>query len=105
MGYWKHKDFDYVALGHNNLNADNAYFWRNEDGSLECGVFDWGGFGLSNLGRKVWWCFNCADWDHTSAYFDEYIQHFIDEYRGSGGPSVDFKVFRNMMLVAGLENI
>lgn len=29
--YWLHSDLSYVSLGHNNLNSDNAYFWRNED--------------------------------------------------------------------------
>ena len=45
-----HHNDDYVSLAHGNMNVDNAYFWRNEEGSLELGVFDWGGMGCRCLG-------------------------------------------------------
>ncbi|CAE7560453.1 CPK2, partial [Symbiodinium necroappetens] len=34
IDYWKHLDHDFIALGHANLNVDNAYFWRDEHGKL-----------------------------------------------------------------------
>ncbi|CAE7882202.1 CPK2, partial [Symbiodinium microadriaticum] len=47
IDYWKHLDADYIALTHANLNVDNAYFWRDDQGQLDCGVLDWGGFGAA----------------------------------------------------------
>eukprot|EP00913_Durusdinium_trenchii_P017125 g16105.t1 len=33
---------DYVGLTHNNLQIDNAFFWRNEQNEVEVGLLDWG---------------------------------------------------------------
>jgi hypothetical protein len=35
-------DSDHVALCHWNANVDNAWFWRDADGVLPCGLMDWG---------------------------------------------------------------
>merc|ERR1712203_142524 len=48
LNYWKSRDPDYVGLSHTNLNVDNAYFWRRPDGTLDCGVLDWGGLGQTS---------------------------------------------------------
>lgn len=64
---WKHEDLDYVALSHANLNVDNAYYWRDEEEKLCCGVLDWGGFGASCLGHKLWWYFNCSEFELLKA--------------------------------------
>lgn len=37
-------DEDYVAYAHPNLNVDNAYWWRDEAGTLDAGLIDWSGF-------------------------------------------------------------
>jgi hypothetical protein len=34
-------DSDYVALCHWNANVDNAWFWRDPDRQLHCGLMDW----------------------------------------------------------------
>lgn len=102
--YWKHCDPKYVAVGHMNLNSDNAYFWRDEDGKLDCGVFDWGGFGKSSLGHKVWWCFNCADFDHFHDNLDAYIDAFIETYAAEGGFELDKEVVRKQILLTSLGN-
>ena len=36
ISLWKSSDADYVALGHLNLNVDNAFFWRDGEGR-RCG--------------------------------------------------------------------
>ena len=48
--YWKLQDIDYVALGHQNLNVDNAYFWRDDKDVLDCGIFDLGGLTVGYKG-------------------------------------------------------
>lgn len=104
LNYWMHSDPDYVALGHANLNADNAYFWRDEAGQLDCGIIDWGGFAAGPLGHKMWWCFNCADFDNIQESLDKYINVFIEVYQEHGGPKLDKQRFKTQVLLASLGN-
>merc|ERR1719188_1169244 len=39
---------DFQGIQHANLQSDNAYFWRDENGELDCGVFDFGGLSRGN---------------------------------------------------------
>jgi len=100
--YWQHCNPDYLALGHQNLNMDNAYFWRDGDGKLDCGLFDWGGFGYSlGMPRKIWWCLNCSDFDDTKAHLQEYISTFVEKYHEHGGPLLDHgTMWRGVILSA-----
>ena len=36
---------------------------RIKAGRLCCGVLDWGGFGATCLGHKLWWYFNCSEFE------------------------------------------
>jgi len=103
--YWLHSDLSYVSLGHNNLNSDNAYFWRDDKGKLDCGVIDWGGFGEGPLGHKMWWTFNCADFDQFRQHLSRYVDTFISTYCASGGPSLDKELFREHVLISTLPNM
>lgn len=104
LNYWKHMHPDYNAMGHQNLNIDNAYFWRDEDGNLDCGVLDWGGFMQSCVGHKLWWLMNCGDFDHIQSNFADYLDTFITTYAGHGGPMLDFERLRKMVIITALEN-
>jgi len=103
--YFKVSSADYVALGHNNLNVDNAYFWRDEVGRLDCGVIDWGGFGVSNLGHKIYWLLNCADFEHVAENLDVYLDAFIASYHEYGGPLVDKKIVRLHVFLTCIANL
>lgn len=105
IDFWKNCDADYVALGHQNLNIDNAYFWRDKDGKLDCGVYDWGGFGSSCLGHKIYWMFNCSDFEQFRENFDHHLETFISTYRSNGGPQLDLAVLRAQVLLTSLENM
>merc|ERR1719203_412655 len=89
LNYWMHMNNDITALGHMNLNVDNAYFWRDDDGVLDCGVFDWGGMGSSSYGSKLWWWYYCMDFEVFKKHLSKMLDAFCKEYRASGGPSVD----------------
>lgn len=103
--FWKNCDPNYVALGHMNMNADNAYFWRDHDGKLDCGVIDWGGFAVNSVGHKLWWCINCADFGHVRAHLSDYVDIFIATYREWGGPELDKEVLTMMILLTALGNV
>merc|ERR1719330_417004 len=103
--FWLHSDQDYVSLGHTNLNQDNAYFWRDASGKLDCGLIDWGGFGHGPLGHKMWWTFNCADFDNFGPSLHEYIDTFIATYVEHGGPTLDRQHFEKHVLITSLGNM
>ena len=61
-----HADTDYIALCHWNANIDNAWFWRDVAGVLQCGLLDWGRVRQLNLAYAIWGCMLCAPqyiWD------------------------------------------
>eukprot|EP00933_Yihiella_yeosuensis_P019283 TRINITY_DN15644_c0_g1_i1.p1 TRINITY_DN15644_c0_g1~~TRINITY_DN15644_c0_g1_i1.p1 ORF type:complete len:620 (-),score=124.09 TRINITY_DN15644_c0_g1_i1:65-1924(-) len=103
--YWKHKNPDYVALAHANLNVDNAYFWRDEEGKLDCGVLDWGGFGQGCLGHKVWWYLNCSEWSQIEENLEHFVNTFVSTYRVTGGPELDSDVMMMMVKLTCLSNL
>ncbi|CAL1161109.1 unnamed protein product [Cladocopium goreaui] len=102
---WKHEDLNYVALSHANLNVDNAYYWRDEAGKLCCGVLDWGGFGQSCLGHKLWWYFNCSEFELLKDHFEHFLKTFIDSYHESGGPKLDLQTLERMVKLTCLQNL
>jgi hypothetical protein len=82
-------DSDYVALCHWNANIDNAWFWRDSDGVLRCGLLDWGCVGQMNMGMAIWGAMSGAENDLWNGYFDELLLLFVAEVEGSGGPRLD----------------
>jgi len=104
LRYWKMKDADYVALGHGNLNTDNAYFWRDRLGTLECGIFDFGGFGVSSLPHNLWWMLNMAEADQVVANLDTYIEAFVNRYEVHGGPRLTPDVVKMMIIITAMQN-
>eukprot|EP00930_Biecheleria_cincta_P036949 TRINITY_DN25329_c0_g1_i1.p1 TRINITY_DN25329_c0_g1~~TRINITY_DN25329_c0_g1_i1.p1 ORF type:complete len:956 (+),score=169.73 TRINITY_DN25329_c0_g1_i1:422-2869(+) len=102
---WKHADSNYVAMGHQNLNIDNVYFWRDETGGLCAGIFDFGAFGCSCLPHKMWWALNMSDFDNIKDHLDDYIDAFITSYVDSGGAVLDRLVVRKMMILTALQNM
>lgn len=105
ISYWKHKDPDYVALTHQNMNVDNAYFWRDADGNLECGVFDWGAMGSNSLGHKLWWWLYCMDFEPFKAHLPKLLEVFSSSYQEFGGPALDEELLRRMVMLTALEQM
>ena len=59
-------DASLIGLTHQNMNIDNAFFWRDAAGKVESGFIDWGRFrqenyasalihGFSCCGSKIFW--------------------------------------------------
>jgi len=105
IAYWKHADVDYLTLGHQNLNMDNAFFWRDDGGKLDCGIFDFGGFGYGPLHHRIWWGLNCAEFEDINANLTEYINVFIAMYKEYGGPTIDFTVLKRGIIITALQNM
>jgi len=105
INFWKFSNYDYVALGHMNLNVDNAYFWRNAEGQLDCGVFDWGNMGAGCMGHKLWWWFYCRDYEPFKRNLGKDLDLFIECYKSGGGPALDKGTMEMMIIITALEQM
>lgn len=103
--FWRHSNQDYIAMTHNNMNVDNAFFWRGEDGSLDLGVLDWGSMGQKSLGFKMWWWVYCCEFDVMTENIDAFLQCFIDTYAEEGGPKLDKEVLRTQFVLTAMEQM
>jgi len=103
--YWKHADPAYISLGHTNINVDNSYFWRDEQGRLRVGIFDWGFMGCTAIGHKLWWWLYCADYDVLKDNIDGFLDCFIQTYHAAGGPMLDFKELKSMFMITALQQL
>jgi hypothetical protein len=101
---------DFIALGHFNPQIDNAWFWRDGAGVLQCGLFDWQRARQMNVAYGLWGGLGGAGleiWDH---HLDELLDLFIDVFEESGGPRLALEELRlhlvlyaaTMGLAAGL---
>lgn len=94
-------DSDYVALCHWNANIDNAWFWRDGDGVLRCGLMDWGCVSQMNLGMAIWGAMSGAETDLWDSHLDELLQLFVTEFHRCGGPQLDpVRLRRHTLLYA-----
>jgi hypothetical protein len=83
---FQQSDPNLVALCHWNANIDNAWFWRDADGELQCGLMDWGRAGQMNLAYAIWGSLSGAHRDVWRDHFDELLTLFLRELHENGGP-------------------
>jgi hypothetical protein len=89
---------DYIALCHWNANVDNAWFWRDADGGLRCGLLDWGCVSRMNVAMAIWGSLSGAETTLWDRHFDELTDLFCAQVAASGGPRLDGEVLRRHVL-------
>eukprot|EP00930_Biecheleria_cincta_P042233 TRINITY_DN29053_c0_g1_i2.p1 TRINITY_DN29053_c0_g1~~TRINITY_DN29053_c0_g1_i2.p1 ORF type:complete len:642 (-),score=94.17 TRINITY_DN29053_c0_g1_i2:179-2041(-) len=82
---------DWFGAMHMNLQADNAYFWKDEKGDLDVGVFDWCGFSRTPFVANFMGCLSGADADMLFAHEEGLMKMFCDECARYGGPKLDWE--------------
>jgi hypothetical protein len=92
-----------TALCHWNANVDNAWFWLNADGRIECGLMDWGCVGPMNLAMAIWGAMSGAG----TRLWDDHLEHlltlFAVEFEAAGGAPVDIAALtQELMLYAAI---
>jgi hypothetical protein len=80
---------DFIALSHWNANVDNAWFWTGPDGTLRCGLMDWGCVSQLNVAMAIWGSLSAAETTLWTNHFDEFSELFCDEMHAWGGPQLD----------------
>jgi hypothetical protein len=105
---WSHlaEHSDYIALCHWNANVDNAWFWRDSDDALHCGLLDWGCAGQMNVAMALWGAMSGAETDLWDRHLDELLRVFVAEIRACGGPDLSMTELRNqVMLYVGVMTV
>jgi hypothetical protein len=87
---------DCIALCHWNLNLDNAWFWR-EGGELHAGLLDWGSVAQMNVAQSFYGMTCAAEAPFLERHERELMELFIEVYRASGGPRLEFQEFASMV--------
>jgi hypothetical protein len=82
-------DPNMVAFCHWNANVDNAWFWRDDDGRIACGLMDWGNVGQMNMGMALAGCLTFAEPDYLVANLDHLFALFTKVYEESCGGRLD----------------
>jgi hypothetical protein len=94
---------DYIALCHWNANVDNAWFWRDADNVLHCGLLDWGCVGQMNVAMALWGAMSGAETDMWERHLDDLLRLFVAEIRACGGPDLEADELHNqLMLYVGI---
>ena len=83
-----HADPRFVALTHFNPNIDNAWFWRDDAGVLQCGLFDWQRARQMNVAYALWGGLCGGGLEIWTDHLDELLVLFVDEFQANGGPKL-----------------
>ncbi|TAL01565.1 MAG: hypothetical protein EPO08_09930 [Rhodospirillaceae bacterium] len=80
---------DLIALCHWNANIDNAWYWHDAAGALQCGLMDWGRVGQLNVAFALWGSLSGASFEMWNQHHEELIALFAGEFHAHGGPHLD----------------
>jgi hypothetical protein len=79
----------FIALCHWNTNIDNAWFWRDAAGELQCGLLDWGLVRPMNVAIGLWGGLCGAGPEIWAQHLDELLALFVDTLQAEGGPRLE----------------
>lgn len=77
-----------VAVCHWNTNIDNAWFWRDEAGSLHCGLLDWGMVRPMNVTTGLWGGLSAGATTFLNRELKGLLSHYRNELAAHGGPAL-----------------
>lgn len=99
MSMFQIMDPDYVALTHNNLQIDNAFFWRDENDDVQVGLLDWGVLCCSPLSGAIQGCISGAPYEVLVEELDNLLTMFIESYSVNGGPALSHASLKTMFML------
>jgi len=77
-----------IALTHWNTNIDNAWFWRDDAGILQCGLLDWGMVRPMNVAFGLWGGLSASDPAMLARELDALLALYADVLTAEGGPTL-----------------
>lgn len=90
---------DFFAFCHWNANIDNCWFWRDEAGTLQCGLMDWAMAGQLSVAQAVLGAISGAEQSIWNDHLEEILTVFIEEYAAHGGPRLAIDELRLHILL------
>ncbi|MDG2005497.1 MAG: hypothetical protein P8J20_19410 [Novosphingobium sp.] len=78
-----------TALCHWNANIDNAWFWRDASGELQCGLMDWGNAQVMNVGVALSGCLMGAEPDFLNVHLEGLLGEFARQFEADCGEALD----------------
>jgi hypothetical protein len=97
---WLYAQPDLIALAHWNMNPDNAWFWKDEEGVLRSGQLDWGGVAQVNIAQSFFGMICAAETDFLDRHETGLRRLLLEHYETLGGPRIDPALFDRCVLVA-----
>ena len=91
-------DDDYLALCHWNANVDNAWFFPDRRGALQCGLLDWGCVSRMHVAMALWGALSGAESTLWERHLDELLELFASEFAAAGGSTLDVPYLRTRLL-------
>eukprot|EP00971_Amphidinium_carterae_P109405 2166531-Amphidinium_carterae.1 len=79
----------YVGFHHQNGNTDNAYFYKREDGTIDCGMYDWGSTAKMAYASGLLGCVLSALGEMLVEHEESLIQCWLDAYHQTGAARLD----------------
>lgn len=77
-----------IALCHWNAQIDNAWFWHDSAGELQCGLMDWGHVGQMNVAFALWGSLSGGQQSMWDGHLGELLTAFTEELQRHGGPRI-----------------
>jgi len=90
----------YMAMLHGNLAADNAWYWRNEEGTLEAGLLDFGGASHVNIASNFTMSWIMGEPAMLKDHWQDLLRAFVDGVRENNGPETI--VYDELLVSVGL---
>lgn len=80
---------EYFSLTHPNAQVDNAWYWRDQEGAVQCGLLDWGGVSHSTIPGCLGNGWMGGEPEVMDEHEEKLVQCFIDEYEKVTGTRLD----------------
>jgi len=79
-----------IGMMHSNLQSDNAYYWYDSEGRLDCGIIDWGGLSPAHICPRLTGCITSCLGEVLDEHEDGLLMCFRNEYWKECGLQIDF---------------
>eukprot|EP00747_Dinoflagellata_sp_TGD_P034088 gnl/TRDRNA2_/TRDRNA2_137045_c0_seq1.p1 gnl/TRDRNA2_/TRDRNA2_137045_c0~~gnl/TRDRNA2_/TRDRNA2_137045_c0_seq1.p1 ORF type:complete len:695 (+),score=163.53 gnl/TRDRNA2_/TRDRNA2_137045_c0_seq1:104-2086(+) len=80
---------EYFTLIHPNAQVDNAFYWRDENNSMQCGLLDWGGVAHGSIPICLGNGWMGAESDMMDEHEMNLVKTFCAEYEVVNGVKLD----------------
>jgi len=91
LGEFLYSDPRYMGLHHENANIDNAFYFRRDDGSLDCGMFDWAATCHLSYATGIMGCTVACLWETLAEYQEDLMKCWFDAYHAAGAPRLEWR--------------